>query len=244
MTNFPRLLLLAGLLAPVLVPAAMDGQLRSQLLNLYNRYNAAIQAGKLDDALALRSAEAAKELRAGIKTASDRQGFLDFSRQTIPDAIEVKHATVSKGGSKAVIHALVSKKLPDGTIVRAELRLDYTQENGAWKLIQPTFGPDPDKVPSCQSESFDPIGAYADASNTSVGGPIVRVAFEAQYTLIVVRVADENNCVFAPNRDELPKFGIAPEALVPYAMVEADGRKHKSDARKVWADNLKVQPEE
>jgi hypothetical protein len=244
MANFPRLLLLAGLLAPVLVPAAMDAELRSQLLNLYNRYNAAIQAGRLDDAMALRSAEAVKELRGEIKTASDRQRFIEFSKQTIADAIEVKHATVSKEGSKAVIHTLVSKKLPDGSTVRAELRLDYTQENGAWKLIQPTFGPDPDKVPSCQSESFDPIGAYADASNTSVGGPIVRVVFEAQYTLIVVRVVDENNCVFAPNRDELAKFGIAPEALVPYAIIEADGRKHKTDPRKVWADDLKVQPEE
>lgn len=244
MTNFPRLIFVTTLLAPTILSAAMDAELRSQLLNLYDRYNAAIQAGKLEDALALRSAESVKELRSEMKTPSDGQGFLEFSKQAIPDKVEVQHATVSKDGNKATIHTLASKKTPDGATIRAELRLDFAKEGGAWKFVQPTFGPDPDKVMSCQSESFEPIGAYEEASNTSVGGSIVRVAFEPQYTLIVVRVADENNCVYAPNRSEIARAGIPPEVLVPYAIVEADGRKHKSDSRKVWADSLRVRPEE
>jgi hypothetical protein len=252
--NAALLLALAGFLALPLHPATLDPALQKRLLDLYDRYNKTIQAGKVEDALALRSADVVKELRGELKTAADRQGFLEFSQATIPDNLEVLHATASKDGTKATVFTIASKKVPPagfgpggpppGSTVRSELRLEFAKENGAWKLAQPSFGADPDKVPSCQSESFDPIGAYEESSNASLGGPIVRVAFEPQYTLIIVRVVDENNCAYLPNRAELRKMGVDAASLTPYATVEIDGRKHKSDPRKIWGDNLKVHPEE
>lgn len=248
------LLVLAGLLVPPLQPAPMPPDLQKRLLDLYDRYNKAIQAGRLDDALTLRPAEIVKELRGELKTPSDRQGFLEFSQATIPDKIDVLHATASKDGTKATLFTIASKKVPPagfgpggpppGSTVRGELKIEFVMENDSWRLAQPTFGPDPDKVPSCANESFDPIGAYEDASNASLGGLVMRVAFEPQYTLVIVRVVDENNCAYLPNREELPKLGIDPATLHPYSTIEIDGRKHRSDARKIWADNLKVHAEE
>jgi len=222
---------------------AVDGELQGRLLDLYHRYNKAIEAGKLDEALALRSADAAQDLRNQLKTAEDRKQFLEFSRQTIPEGLQILHTAPSKDGHKAVVYTIASKTMPAGAI-RAELRLDFVKEDGNWRFSQPLFGPDPDKVPSCQSEAFEPVGGYEDATSTSLGGLVMRVVFEPQYTLIVVRVADENNCVFAPGRDELAKSGISADVLTPYATVEVDARKHKSDVRRFWADNVKVRPEE
>ncbi|HYL74555.1 MAG TPA: hypothetical protein VEU96_10140 [Bryobacteraceae bacterium] len=254
MRGHHALLLTLVVLARPLQPAPMPPDLQKRLLELYDRYNKTIQAGKLDDALALRSTDIVKELRGDLKTPTDRQGFLDFSQATIPDKIELLHATASKDGTKASLFTIASKKVPPagfgpggpppGSTVRSELKIEFVKENGAWKLAQPNFGPDPGKIPSCASESFDPIGAYEDASSTSLGGLIMRVAFEPQYTLVIVRVVDENNCAYVPNREELPKLGIDPATLTPYATVEIDGRKHKSDPRKIWADNIKVHPEE
>jgi len=236
------LVVLSGFLALPLRSATMAPDLQKRLVALYDAYNKTIQADNLDGALTLRSAEIVKQLREELKTSADRQAFLQFSRETIPDKIEVLHAAISKDGAKAALFTIASKNV--GAIVRAELKLEFANQNGAWKLTQPTFGPDPDKVPSCESESFDPIGAYEDTSNASVGGLVLRVAFEPQYTLVVVRVAIENNCVYLPNREELPKLGIDPATLTPYATIEVDGRKHRSDPRKIWADNVKVHGEE
>src|SRR5258708_5545460 len=243
-----------GSLALPLQPATMDPDLKKLLLALYDRYNKTIQAGKLEAALALRSADVVKELRHELKTPSDVQGFLEFSQATIPDNLEVLHAAASKDGTKATLLTIASKKVPPrgfgpggpppGSTVRSELRLEFAKDNGAWKLALPSFGVDPDKVPSCQSESFDPIGNYDEISNTSLGGAIVRVAFETQCTLIIVRVVDENYCAYLPNREELRKMGVDPASLTSYAAVEINGRKHKSDPRKIWGDNLKVHPEE
>src|SRR5579864_6657172 len=202
------LLALAGFLALPLHSAPIAPELQKRLLAIYDAYNKAIQTGDLDGALALRPAEIVKQLREEMKTPADRQAFLQFSRETIPDKIEVLHAANLKSGAQAVVYTIASKNV--GAIVRAELKLEFTTQDGAWKLAQPTFGPDPDKVPSCASESFDPIGAYEDASNASLGGLIMRVAFEPQYTLAIVRVVDENNCAYLPNREELPKLGVNP----------------------------------
>jgi hypothetical protein len=248
------LALFAGLLAMPLSAATITPELQGKLLELYNRYNQTIKAGKLEDALALRSADVLKDLRAELKTPANSKDFLEFSQATTPDSLEVRHGTLSKDGTKATLYTIASKKIPPegvgpggpppGTVMRGELKIEFAQENGGWKLAVPSFGADPDQVPSCKSESFEPIGAYHETTGMSLGGPVIRVAFEPQYTLLVIRVVDENNCAYFPNKEELRKSGIDPADLVPYAFVEITGRKHNSDPRKIWGDNLKIRAEE
>ena len=195
-------------------------------------------------ALPLRSAPMAPDLQKRLLELYDRYNKTTQAKEAIPDHIEVLHASAARNGTKATLFTIASKKIPSGAILRRELMIEFINQDGAWKLAQPTFGPDPGKIPSCQSESFYAIGAYEDSSNTSLGGLIMRVAFEPQYTLVIVRVVDENNCAYLPNREELPKLGVDPASLTPYATAEIDGRKHKSDPRKIWGDNIKVHAEE
>jgi hypothetical protein len=55
---------------------------------------------------------------------------------------------------------------------------------------------DPTKIVDCKNEAFKPIDAYDRGKNASLGGPIARATFEADYTLVVVRVTNEENCAF------------------------------------------------
>jgi hypothetical protein len=102
------------------------------------------------------------------------------------------------------------------------------------------FGMDPSQIKACKNQAFEPIEAYDQNMSSSLGGPIVRVAFEADHTLVIVRVLDEEDCVFLPSRVELQKSGFDPGLLVPYAIVEVDGFPHKSDKQKTWADRIKM----
>jgi hypothetical protein len=223
----------------------MDPELQRRLLDLYERYNTAIKAGRLDQALSLRPASIVQELRGQLKTAEDWQGFLDSSRQSIPSGVLVRHATVSKDGNRAVFHTVAAKAVPpSGATAHSEMKLEFVKEDGAWKFAQPTFGTDLDKITVCKNDSFEPIAAYSDTTDTSLSGPIVRTVFEPQYTLIVFRVQDEENCAFLPNREALDNEGIDPERLTPYTIVEIDGRRHKTDSQKIWGDRLRVRAEE
>ena len=132
---------------------------------------------------------------------------------------------------------------PPGTVMRSELTLDFVKEKGGWKYDNQTFGMDPDHILACTSESFEPIEAYDEDKNTSLGGPIVRVAFNADHTLVVVRVLDEETCAFMPDRATLEKAGLNSSMLVPYAIVEIDGLPHRTNKQKVWVDHVRVTAE-
>jgi hypothetical protein len=92
----------------------LDPALQQQLLALYDDYNKAIAAGKLTEALAFRSAETRARAQKEMKTAKDRQEFLVMAKATIPDTMEVRHATINAAGDKAELLTVVSKTFPPG----------------------------------------------------------------------------------------------------------------------------------
>ena len=124
--------------------------MQQQLLALYDSYNKAIAAGKMPDALALRSAETQAQARKEMKTAKDRQEFLAMAKMTIPDAVEVRHATINAAGDKAEMLTVVSKTFPPGkqipngpppgSTAHSELTLSFAREAGAWKLDDLLYG--------------------------------------------------------------------------------------------------------
>jgi hypothetical protein len=78
-----------------------------------------------------------------------------------------------------------------------------------------------------------------------MGGPIVRVDFQPDHTLVVIRVVDEENCaLLRDNKEGLLKHGLAADKLVPYAIVEIEGSPHRTDKQKVLVDKLNVQSED
>jgi hypothetical protein len=244
-----------GLAAMPAFAAPLDAALQQQLLALFDSYNKAIAAGKLPDALALRSAEVRKQLEAEMKTAKGKSELLAMSKMMAPDSLEVLHATINAAGDKAHIMTLATKTIPKdqkmaggpppGSVMHSGLTLDFVKQGGAWKFDIQTFGHDPSKTVACKSYTNEPASAYNENSTTSMGGPIVRVDFQPTYTLIVFRIVDEENCAFLRGgKDELMKHGLDPAKLVPYAIVEIEGSPHKTDKQKFLVDSLKVTPEE
>ncbi len=246
-------LVVAG--APVSLAKPLDPALQQQLLGVYDSYNKAIAAGKLPDALALRSADTRAKAQKEFKTAKDRQEFLTMAKMMVPDTVDARHGTVSDDGDKARIITVASKTFPPGkrmpggpppgTVAQSEITLSFVREGGAWKLDDLMFGLDPSKITVCKNDKSEPDTAFDDNKTVSMGGPIARVDFQPDHTLVVIRVLDEENCLLLrDNKDALMKRGLDPAKLVPYAIVEVEGSAHKTDKQKVLVDSLKVIPEE
>ena len=236
------------------VAAPLDATLQQQLLALYDSYNKAIAAGKLPEATALRSAEVRVQMQKEMKSAKDKREMMATAKMMVPDSVEVLHAAVNAAGDKAHIITVAAKTIPKdqkipggaapGSTVRSGMTLDFLKEGGTWKFDNQTFGADPATFTACRNYQNEPDTAYDQDKNVAMGGPIIRVDFQPSHTLIVVRVVDEENCAFLPNREELVKHGLEPAKLVPYAIVEIEGSPHKSDKQKILVESLNVQPEE
>jgi hypothetical protein len=242
-------LFLVAAFAVVVRADPLDPALQTQLLKLYDGFNQAIVAGKIDDAVALRSSEAKKMLRPYLGTPAKRRELVETLKQVMPDTIEVKHGSVAKDRKSAEILLVATKKAPakvpkggppPGSIMTMELTLSFVSEGGQWKLGDTIFGMDPTKITPCKNPGFEPIEAYDDDKNVELGGPIVRVDYQADYTLVVVRVVDEENCAYMPNREAIEKAGLKTDLLVPYAIAKISGLPHKTDKQKVWVDHITV----
>lgn len=248
------LLGLATMLAgPASRAAPVDSAAQQQLLGVYNNaYNAALAAGKLPDALTQRSAAQRKALQKETRTAKARQEFLAMAKAMTPDRLQIVHSFQATGGDRARLVVLASKTFPPGKPVpggpppgstaTSELTLGFVREAGTWKLDDMLWGIDPAKVVACDPK-FDGEAAF-DGKDVSIGGPLARVDFQPDHTLLVVRVVDEETCAFLANRAEIKAHGLDPDTLTPYAMVEIEGVAHHTDKQKLLVEHLSVRPEE
>lgn len=248
---------LAALVIGAATPALarpLEPALQQQLLGLFDSYNKTIIAGKLPEALALRSAEVRASTQKELKTAKDKREMVEMGRMMVPDSVQVLHATINAAGDKVRIITVAAKTMPKGakvpgapppgTTMHSGLTLTFVKQGGAWKFDDQIFGGDPTAVTACKDDRSEPASAYDQNRTVSMGGPIARVDFRPDHTLVVVRVVDEETCAFLAARDDLKRHGLDPDTLVPYAMVEIEGRPHKTDKQKVLVDSLKVQPED
>ncbi len=247
-------LLLAGSLAASATP--LDPALQQQLLGVYDGYNKALLAGKVQDALKLRSTETRRSAQKEMPTEAARQRFLAMAKTMVPDTLEVVHSTINAAGDKASIITVAAKTIPKnakippggprpGSTMHSEVTLSYVKETDGWKLDDQIFGPDPAAITACKNDKYEAESAYDTDKTISMGGPIVRVDFQPDHTLVVIRIVDEEICAFLrDNKDGLPKHGLAADQLVPYAIVEIEGSPHKTDKQKVLVDSLKVTAEE
>jgi hypothetical protein len=243
-------LLLAGFAAQA---APVDPALQKQLLASYDEFNATIAKGQYDKAVAQRPAASQKMFRDQLKTAQDRKAFMEMNKAVTPDSIEVKHSTLSKDGNKASLIALASKIVPAGltdksappagTVLTSEVTLEFVKEGGKWKYLSQTLGMDPAAMKRCEDTKFEAAENFEDGVNTSAGGPIARVDFNADHTLIVFRVLDEENCAFLPPKELLVKGGLDVTLLQPYTVISLEGVRHKTKAQKIWVEQLDIMEE-
>jgi hypothetical protein len=249
-SGFVCTLLLGLLLFSAAAGAApLDPALQTELMALYDRYNKAMAAGRLADAMALRPAPVQAEFKA--KGKKDRAELLAMAQAMTPDKVEPQRATLSDDGGKATIETLATKTATAavaraggpkaGTVKTVELTLTFLREGQAWKLDDLLFGMAPADIKACKDEETEPQSAYDDDSNVTLGGPIRRVEFRPDHTLVVVRVVDEETCLIMPSRAKLVERGFKVEALAPGVMVEVEAWPHRTDKQRAWVDQLTIQ---
>ena len=230
--------------------APIDPSLQKELLAIYDAFNATVAAGQYDKAVAQRPAAARAQFKSQLKTAQDRKAFMEMSKLMTPDTVEITYSRLSADGSKALLVGTAAKIAPKGlkdpsapppgTVITSELAVEFVKEDGRWKYLSQSFGLDPARIKPCRETGFEPIEAYDTGSSLSAGGPIVRVDFRPDHTLLVFRALDEENCAFLPSRDVLTRGGFDVDRLQPYAIVSIEGFRHKSSGQKIWGDQLDV----
>ncbi|MGH6981332.1 MAG: hypothetical protein ACREFC_09015, partial [Stellaceae bacterium] len=231
--------------------APVSPELQAQLMALFNRWEHSLGDGKLAEAAAISVPDLRKQIIEAAKSKDDAAGLAAMAKSMTPDKLEPKHASLSKDGKHAVIVALATVKLPEnlklppdappdapkpGQIIQNEITLKFEHESSDWKFAEQIFGMSPGQIKTCHDETTETRSAYDKGRSQSAGGPISRVEFKPDHTLIVFRVVDEENCAILP-----PKAKLAnPAALEPYAIVTLDGFPHKSDKQRMWAETFKI----
>ena len=236
------IVLVLGLLAVVAHAQPIQPALPQQLLALYDRYNRAIEAGSVDQALALRSNAARAAMTQAVKTPQDRMDFLNTSREEVPERLDLEHASVNDAGDKAVLIALATKTL-SGRQEQAEFNLVFVKEDGVWKLGTLLAGPGPADIKRCSNQSYQAISDYAGGQPVSLVGRIERVEFMPNYTLALVVSGVTEVCAFLPGRAVLQQHGLNPAIMQPWRLAEITGVAEKNDPQKVMVDNITVHSE-
>jgi hypothetical protein len=238
-------LLLIGLVMSLAVINPAGAQDGAELGRIFDAYNTAAKAGDVDKMLSLRTAESQKEIRQQIAKKEDRNLFLLLGRAQIPESYQIEHVSMGKDGKKATVY-VVGQFAAMAEIKRPRMRLEesisFKKENG-WKidLTRPLF--DPDKIKRPKDLTWDPKDTNMNASGV-VAGRIVKTEFKPDYTLVLVRMMDEENAVFLPAKGVLEKAGVPLTDLEPWKRQEFKGHPHKSDKLKFFATSGKLLEDE
>lgn len=232
-----------GLLAVEAHARPMEPPLPQQLLALYGRYNRDIEAGNVDQALALRSDAARAAVTQAMKTQQDRTDFLNASREMVPEGLDLEHASINNAGDKALLIVLATKT-QSGREEQDEFDLGFVKEAGVWKLGALLAGPGPIDIKRCSDQSYQAISAYASGQRVSLVGRIERVEFMPNYTLALVVSGATEVCAFLPDRAVLQQHGLNPAIMQPWRVADITGVAEKNDPQKVMVDNITVHSEE
>jgi hypothetical protein len=234
----PRLgFLLIGLVLSLVVINVAGAQDASELGRIFDAYNAAAKAGDVDKMLSLRTAEQQKEIRGQITKKEDRDVFVLLARAQIPESYRTEHVSWAKSGKSATLYLLgqfAAMPKIQRPRMRMEESLSFKKEDGQWKFDLARPLGEPDKIKRPKDLTRDPKDANLNASG-SIGGRIVKTEFKPDYTLVLLRVMDEENAVFLPAKAVLEKAGVPLSELVPWQLYEFKGHPHKTDKLKFFA---------
>lgn len=216
---------------------------QQQLLVLFQRYNRAIEAGDVNQALALRTQAVQTALTSHLNTPQERTDFLNTSREMVPERLQPLHASVNDSGDKALL-VLLATKTVSGRPVQDEFSLGFAREDGVWKLGGMAAGPGPADIKRCPDRTYQPVSAYAGGSNVSLAGRIENVEFLPDHTLVLLAAGDTEICAFLPDRAALQQHGLNPAIIQPWRVADISGVAAKTNPQKVMVNNITVHAEE
>lgn len=240
---FSRLGSLAiGLLLSLAVISTAGAQDAAELKRIYDAHNRAAKAGDVDKMLSLRTSRQQKEIRAQITEKQDRDLFILHARAQVPKSYRIEHVSWSKDGMSAKVY-LVGQFAAMPEIKRPRLRMEeslsFKKENGSWKFDLALSLGEPDKVKRPKDLTYDPQDTDVNATG-AIAGRIIKTEFKPNYTLVLLRVMNEEHAVFLPPKEALIKSGVPLADLEPWKLREFKGRPHKTDKLKFFATSGKL----
>lgn len=229
--------LVIGLFVSVLVVDTAIAQDIAELNRTYDAFNAAAKAGDVDKILSMYTAKQRKEILRGISKKEGRGFFIMMKRAEVPESYEVQHTAWDRNGKSGTLYLVA--QLPampeiERQRMRMEIMVNFIKEKGKWKIDLITPLVDLDNIKRPKDLTFNPDDADTEKFSY-INGRIVKTEFKEGYTLVILRVMDEEHAVFLPAKEVLLKAGVLPDDLNPWNMHEFGGHPHKSDNLKFFA---------
>lgn len=226
-----------GLLASVVIAVVAYAQDAAELTRTFDAYNAAAKAGNVEKMLSLFTAKQRKDIRKEIVKKEERDYFLLIWQAQIPESYEVQHVTWAKNRQGATLYLLV--QLPAMPVLeRPRMRMEeaifFKKENSKWKIDSILPIGDPDNIKRPKDLTYDPDDANLE-SRGAISGRIIKTEFKPDYTLVILRVMDEECAIFLPAKEVLEKAGVPLDEFSPWNIHEFQGYPHKSDKLKFFA---------
>lgn len=215
---------------------------KEDLMAVYDNFNKAMAKDDFDGALGFCTEELKKQLLEETKTPASKSEIMQMLKAMVPIKREADHFDFD--GKKATLNVTGTFVNPADPAEQAvqEMVIDFIQENGSWKrgMIHYRAHYDESQIKRSPDQNFEPESSYDMDRNTSIGGTIFAIKFEKTYTLVVIRMFDEENLIFLPKKEDLEKSGLKAELLVPGKIIQAEGHPHKTDQYKVLADKAEM----
>jgi hypothetical protein len=232
------------LFAGISLPVANQDALQRELGDVLQHYCTAVNAGNVKEALALRTASSRAEIEKELADAKNRAATLEMMKAMTPERFEAQHSEAGSG--EATLYVIATKILPAEVAkqqgrqtARVEAMAQFRKEGNAWRLDNLLLTGDPDKVKRSPDEKYETQAAFNMDRRTSISGRVVRTRFEADHSVVVVRVLDEEIVALLPPRKELEEYKFDFDIILPWKVVNVQGHLHKSNPLKLFATGLK-----
>ena len=226
-----------GLFVSVLVVDTAIAQNIAELNRTYDAYNAAAKTGDVDKILSMYTAKTRKDIQRGISKKEDRDFFIIMKRAEVPESYEVQHTVWDRNGKSGTLYLVA--QLPampeiERPRMRMEMMVTFIKEKGKWKIDLVTPLVDLDNIKRPKDLTFNPDDADTEKFGY-ISGRIIKTEFKEGYTLVILRVMDEEHAVFLAAKKVLLKAEVPLDDLNPWNMHEFGGHPHKSDNLKFFA---------
>jgi len=100
-----------------------------------------------------------------------------------------------------------------------------------------------DQLQSCKVDAAEPRSAYDTHHTMGITGPITRVEFKPDFTLVGIESLDSQElCAILPPRSELERLQVDIAALKPEASITLVAFRHRTDTQRIMAYSLQPGP--
>ena len=218
----------------------ISGQItQEELKGIYDSSSSAVKEGNFEKILLYSSENSRNDIISNSKTKEEKEDLLKIGKMQIPESYEILHMQIGRDSLTAILQTIMqfdANKEYGRERARLECEIHFKKENGKWKLDSILYLTDPDQIKRPDDLTYNPGDADME-KESEIGGRIISIDFKKDYSVVILRVIDEEDAVFLPSKDKLEVLGISLDDLIPWNIFEFNGHPHKTDKLKFFAVN-------